>query len=120
MNEEKMNKLPKWAKREFQKMQQRIDALEEATAQIEASFATSVYWTTGGYMDPKVEIPEYARVVFTLDGGEIEVYLRDGALVLRNSHRSGSGSLLVQPEAGNTLKVKAGPYWSTAGRMPSE
>lgn len=106
MSEEKaMDRLPRWARDEIQRL--RSD-LEDSNKRLRAAFGetpTKVEVDPHRHMDGddrRVFLPDYTLVRFTIKSGEtIDVHLRDGLLEVR-----GSGTRIsVLPRAANVVQI---------------
>ena len=94
--EERIAKLPKWARDYIWKLESNIHSLEKQLGQI-ADVDTGVYWRD---LKHRQGLPDRARIVFITPGGEIEASIRDGAV-----HIYGLGTLLIQPIASNAIQI---------------
>lgn len=102
-----ITKLPKWAQTEIEVLRRRVANLQEKLDQVDGATGT-MYWMNSSTVDlVKHGLPDYASVYATVEGGEIEVNVQDGSLIVRTVR----GNPIVQPQATNVFKVKVGEYW---------
>ena len=99
---EKIGKLPQWAQRYVAKLRQDVEYYKTQLHKVEAG-DTAIRWDlyledTGG------NIPDRARVLFTLNGGTLECVIREGVLSVRGR---GSEQPVVRPDARNMINISA-------------
>lgn len=101
-----ITKLPKWARHEIERLRVNAKAMELDMAAIVGATPTKIeidpYRHHRDEDMPRLFIPEKETVAFTIDGGRIDVRLRDNAVEIC-AVSLGERSLVVQPHVSNVI-----------------
>lgn len=103
---EQLNRLPKWARDEIMRLQSN---LARANTQIEALIGTA---PSSIEVDPhrtrlddgkkRTFLPKGTRVLYTIPGGEVTIYIRDEQIELQATGHHGE-EFVVRPRASNMI-----------------
>ena len=97
-----VTRLPKWAQQRIKILELELHDIKGQLKQV-SSGESPVYWEDGLRDYTMHGIPERAAVVFRVQGGTLDVNLRDGRIQIRGT--SGRTQIDVRPEAGNAISV---------------
>lgn len=98
--EQRIEKLPQWARRYINKLQRDNAALRAERGKIADGDAKVKFWIEYGESHG---IPDRATVVFQADGGTIEFALRDGDVRVHALN-----ILVIKPTASNAVNLSCG------------
>lgn len=110
---ERIAKLPKWAQEEIIHLRLDNTSLCAKLAQIDSGESPITWDEFNVHDDGRHAIPPGANVRFQLQSGEIVLRIEEGYLKAQAVRfaGSGTGSILVQPEVSNSIRLRVGDYW---------
>lgn len=105
LTEDQISRLPKGVQLEIRALLNRLEAAEREVANLLGEEKTSI--EINAYRDmmrdgaKKTYVPDHARIVFTLIGGDVTVGMRDGMLEFQ-ADSVGEFDMTLRPRASNS------------------
>lgn len=99
-----INKLPKWAKSEIERLRSDVLNYQDQLAGLFVQQETKVEYEPYRHEKKQMFMPDNSHISFALDGGKVMVRIERGGLYVAGDSRL-SSELMVKPSSSNTFTI---------------